>query len=291
MIGENKIGVDNYLCKAGALLTAIPKISELTNYTEHRPWLLPNGPWIMTQQWIDLLFAHWPIDAAEMAKLIPRQLTLDLYDGQAWVGLVPFRMANVRPRFCPAVPWLSAFPEFNVRTYVRANDSHDPAVSKPGVYFFSLDAGNPLAVTMARQWFKLPYFRAKMGLTYSGHENQPNQTQYSTVHYHTERTHSGATHATFAGSYGPTGDVYTAQPETLDKWLTERYSLYTVDPGGRVYRGEIHHKPWPLQPAHAEIDVNTMAKASGISLPDTPPLLHFAQHLDVVVWPLERVAT
>lgn len=233
----------------------------------------------MTQQWIDLLFAHWPIDADIMSELIPPQMTLDLYDGQAWISLVPFRMANIRPRLCPAVPWLSAFPEFNVRTYVRANDSDDPNVSKPGVCFFSLDAANPVAVSIARRVFKLPYFRAKMGLTHAG----------SQVHYHTERTHSGAPPAVFDGDYGPTGDVYTAQPDTLEQWLTERYALYTVNSSNQLLRAEIHHKPWPLQPAEAEINVNTTAIASGITLPDVPPLLQFSRHLDVLVWPLRKV--
>src|SRR5688572_28880198 len=107
--------------------------------TEHRPWPLPPAPWLMTQSWHDLLFAHWPMPAGELSQRVPREFELDLFDGQAWIGVVPFHMSNVAPRGVPAMPWVSQFPELNVRTYVRAG-------GKPGVYFFSLDAANPVAV-------------------------------------------------------------------------------------------------------------------------------------------------
>src|SRR6266704_6531932 len=115
----------------------------------HRPWPLPVGPWVMAQRWHDLLFAHWPVPAGELQHLIPTPLTIDTFDGQAWLAVVPFRMSGVRLRGTPAVPWLSAFPELNVRTYVKCE-------GRPGVWFFSLDAGNPLAVAIARAWFHLP---------------------------------------------------------------------------------------------------------------------------------------
>ena len=123
--------------------------------TRHRPWPMPDGPWIMTQTWHDLLFAHWPVDARLVASKIPAPLELDLFDGRAWLAVVPFRMTNVTPRGLPPLPRVSAFSELNVRTYVRFED-------KPGVYFFSLDAGNPLAVATARALFHLPYFPAAM---------------------------------------------------------------------------------------------------------------------------------
>jgi uncharacterized protein YqjF (DUF2071 family) len=189
-------------------------------------------------------------------------------------------MENVRPRWVPAAPWLSAFPELNVRTYVRMRDPDDP---KPGVYFFSLEAANPVAVVLARSLFKLPYFWAQMGVADNG----------QTIQYHSHRRHPGAGRppgpADFVGVYTPTGEVFRAIQGSLEQWLTERYSLYTVDKPGNVYIGEIHHLPWPLQLAEAEFQVNTMAAANGISLPDMQPLLHFARRLDMVVWPLRRV--
>src|SRR3977135_4252914 len=123
--------------------------------TAHRPWPLPAGPWVMAQIWHDLLFAHWPVDAALLRPWVRRSCTATTSGGQAWLAVVPFRMTGVRRRGTPPLPWLSAFPELNVRTYVTYG-------GKPGVWFFSLDAGNSLAVSIARAWFHLPYFLARM---------------------------------------------------------------------------------------------------------------------------------
>lgn len=243
---------------------------------DHRLWPLPRGPWVMAQQWLDLLFAHWPIPVETMRALVPSQLPLDTWDGLAWVGVVPFRMRGVRPRFVPAMPWLSAFPELNVRTYVKVRDR---GVEKTGVYFFSLEAANPVAVAIARSSFKLPYFNAQMALHY----------QAKTIHYRSRRTHRHAPAAEFVGSYCPTGEVYQSKPGSFDAWLTERYALYTVGRNRQPYIGEIHHIPWPLQPAAAAIERNSMAAASNLILPTITPVLHFARHLDVVVWPLRPV--
>ncbi len=109
--------------------------------TEHRPWPLPSGPWVMAQSWRELLFAHWRIPVEALRPLVPAELELETWDGSAWLGVVPFLMAGVRPRGVPALPRLSAFPEINVRTYVKVE-------SKPGVWFLSLDAANSLAVPL-----------------------------------------------------------------------------------------------------------------------------------------------
>jgi uncharacterized protein YqjF (DUF2071 family) len=220
-----------------------------------------------------------------MRAHIPAQLTLDLFDSMAWIAVVPFRMSGVVPRGLPDIPWISAFPELNVRTYVTAPAPPGAGISvtKPGVYFFSLEAANPLAVTIARQLFKLPYFNADMSLDYG------DQGDKDVIHYVSHRTHDGAPPADFVGSYGPTGEVYHSQPGTLESWLTERYCLYTTH-DDKLYRAEIHHLPWPLQPATAEISTNTMSDAAGITLPSIPPLLHFARRLDIVVWPLAEVS-
>lgn len=249
---------------------------DILRKVRHRPWPLPAGPWIMAQSWHDLLFAHWPIPEAEMRDRVPRQLELDTFDGWAWVGVVPFRMSGVRPRWMPSLPWLSAFPELNVRTYVTGPAGGE---TRPGVYFFSLEAANPVAVRAARNLFKLPYFDARMSLIETEHA----------IRYRSRRTHRGAPPADFAATYRPISHRYRSTPDSLDHWLTERYCLYTLDRAGRVLRGEIHHEPWPLQLAEAAIATNTMAAASGIELPSMMPLLHFARRLDVVVWPLRRV--
>ena len=249
---------------------------DILRQTAHRPWPLPTGPWMMAQSWHDLLFAHWPIPVATMRALVPAQLELDTFDGVAWVGVVPFRMSGVRPRPFPGVPWLSAFPELNVRTYVKPRNRAQP---KPGVYFFSLEAANPVAVALARGLFKLPYFNANMHLVDDG----------SIIHYQSQRTHRNAPPAEFTGQYKPTSRSLlraAGHPGTL---VNRTLQPLHRDFQGRAYIGEIHHQPWPLQHAEAELQVNTMAAASKISLPNTPPLLHFVRRLDVAVWLLRRV--
>ena len=215
----------------------------------------------MTQSWHDLLFAHWPIDPAVLRAEMPAELALDLFDGRAWIGVVPFHMTNVASKW--AGPLALAFPELNVRTYVTVG-------GKPGVYFFSLDAANALAVFGARALFRLPYYRATMEVDVGDRR----------VSYRSRRTKGTAE---FAATYGPAGALAASRPGTLEYFLTERYCLYTVD-GGRVRRLDIHHRPWPLQPADAQIALNTMADACGIALPSMAPLLHFAKRMDVLTW-------
>jgi uncharacterized protein YqjF (DUF2071 family) len=236
--------------------------------TEHRPWPLPRLPWIMVQIWHDLLFAHWPIPPAIMRQHVPAELPLDLFDGQAWIGIVPFHMSDVRPRWVPPLPGLSRFPELNVRTYVILDN-------KPGIYFFSLDATNLPAVWSARAVYHLPYFQARMRVRVEG----------DAVAYASHRVHGNAE---LEGNYQPIAPVQIRQRGTLEFWLTERYCLYTVH-RNRVYRCEIQHRPWPLQDASAQFHKNTMAAAAHITLPDERPLLHFSKRQEVLIWPLTRV--
>jgi uncharacterized protein YqjF (DUF2071 family) len=239
----------------------------ILNEVAHRPWPMPQSPWVMTQSWHELLFAHWRVDAAALREKVPGPLPLDTFDGDAWVGIVPFRMTNVSPRAVPALPWISAFPELNVRTYVTLD-------GKPGVYFFSLDASNALAVGVARLLAHLPYYTASM--TVAAGEGW--------IQYRSRRTASGAPPAEWAARYRPLGPPRHASPGTLEHFLTERYCLYTVTGDGHAHRLDIHHPPWPLQDAEADIEVNTMAEAAGISLPPTAPLLHYAARQDMVAW-------
>lgn len=238
----------------------------------------PNGPWIMRQTWRNLLFAHWPVPAALLRPLIPETLAIDTYDGAAWVGVVPFRMTAVRLRGTPYTPFADTFPELNVRTYVLPRGADSEGTSKSGVWFFCLDAGSRLAVEAARRFFHLPYFKADMRVVEDG----------DTIHYTSHRTHRGAPPATLVASYHPIAPVTLSEPGSLAHWLTERYCLYAADRRGHLYRGDIHHDRWPLQAAEAEIATNTMAAAHGITLPDTPPLLHFARRIDMRCWRIRR---
>ena len=240
--------------------------------TAHRPWPLPRGPWVMRQSWLDLLFAHWPVPATALRPLVPPSLSIQEHDGTSWVGVVPFRMEGVMARALPDLPGVSAFAELNLRLYVERD-------GKPGVWFVSLDAANSLAVWAARRFFHLPYFRADMSA----------REEAGRIRYDSVRRASGARVA-FRGTYGPTSDVIDAEPGSLEHFLTERYCLYAQDAGGAILRAEIHHAPWPLQRASVEIEENTIGGAQGIMLAAAPPLVHFARRLDVVVWPIERLA-
>ena len=262
-----------YDCASSETVSETVSETALVESVQHRPWPMPSGPWIMAQSWHDLLFAHWPVSSEELRAGIPASLEIDTYDGQAWLGIVPFRMSGVRFRGIPALPGLSAFPELNIRTYVTQG-------GKPGVFFFSLEAANPIAVRVARYWYHLPYRHARMAC----------QAEGDGIAYTSQRTHWRASPAAFVGQYRPTGQVLELQRQSLAHWLTERYCLYAVDKRQRLYRGEIDHAAWPLQWAEAEIQTNTMAVAHDIRLPDITPLLHFSRRQDVVVWGLQRLS-
>ena len=224
----------------------------------------------MTMTWHDLLFAHWSFAPETLRALVPEALELDVFAGRAFVGVVPFRMERVGPRglgWLPSrLPGPRAFPELNVRTYVRVG-------GKPGAWFFSLAAASALAVEGARAGFRLPYFRAEMSVRERG----------GWVEYASRRTDSRVGPGAFRARYRPLGERLTPEPGSLEHWLTERYCLYALDRRGRPRRGEIHHLPWPLFGAEAEIEVNTVADAHGLAL-EGAPLLHFARRLDVVAW-------
>jgi uncharacterized protein YqjF (DUF2071 family) len=243
--------------------------------TDHRPWPLPAAAWTWRQSWRDLLFAHWPVPVAAVRALVPPALDIDTYDGRTYIGLVPFRMAGVMRRPLPDLPYVSAFPEFNVRVYVTDG-------RKPGVWFLSLDATNRLAVAAARALFHLPYYRARMSVLPHGDGILYRSTRL-------DPTGGLPVPATFSGSYRPASPVYSADPGSLDQWLTERYCLYAGAPDGTLRRTEVHHAPWPLQRAEAHIVTNTISAAGGLPVEGPPPLLHFARRIDVVVWDPEKL--
>jgi uncharacterized protein YqjF (DUF2071 family) len=220
-------------------------------------------------RWHDLLFMHWSVPVEALRPLIPPALDLDTFDGRAYIAVVPFRMSGIRARFLPPIPGTSAFPELNVRTYVTLDN-------KPGVWFFSLDAASRLAVRGARWQFHLPYFDATMRCTRCADGEW--------IDYHSTRTHRASPPAQFSARYRPTGPVYRAAPGTLDHFLTERYCLYSADRAGRIFRGDIAHAPWPLQPAEANVEHNRMLDPIGLKPPDEPALLHYAHELDVIAW-------
>ena len=241
---------------------------EIFKHTAHRPWSLPRGLWIMKQEWHDVLFAHWTVAVEALRPRIPQALEIDTFGGQAWLGVVPFRMTGVRLRGTPAIPGFSRFPELNVRTYVVRD-------GKPGVWFFSLDAANAVAVWGARTLFHLPYFLAAISCA----ENT------GWIRHESHRKDHRDSPASMRARYRAIGDVFHAQPGSIEHFLAERYCLYAEDAKGRIIRCEIHHPPWPLQLAEAAIQENSMAAAAGITVAEQKPeLLHFSRRQEVVVW-------
>ena len=235
----------------------------------HRPWALPATPWVMVQSWQQQLFMHWPVRREMLRELVPAPLELDTYHGTAYVGVTPFVLSDLRMRFLPPLPGVSRFLETNLRTYVRIG-------GKPGVFFFSLDAASRLAVAGARMSFGLPYFFAEMEI----------QRQSEWIRYRSKRLGRSAE---LVVRYRPAGEAFHAAPGSLEHFLIERYALY-VTRGARLVRGDIHHRPWTLQPAAAAIESNTVPQAHGIDLPAIDPILHYSERQDSLIWLPSTVA-
>jgi len=227
--------------------------------------------WVMTQRWNDLLFLRYEVPPEMLRVLVPEALALDTYQRRACLSITPFWMSHLRPSGIPSIPWISQFAELNVRTYVTYE-------GKPGVYFFSLDASHLSAVWGARIFYRLPYWHVTMKVKGRG---EPVITYYSKRSHGPKPTELGLT-------YGPTAPGFRSRPGSLEYFLTERYCLYAAS-RKRLYRTDIHHLPWSLEPAAAEIQHNTMTKTLGIALPPAPSLMHYSRALNVLVWAPERL--
>ena len=242
----------------------LKKIHPAFKQTDHRPWPLPDKQWIWSQRWENLLFLHWPIAVSEIRSLIPNRLEIDTFDGMAWIGLVPFDMKGVTKRGWPAPTVFCDFPEINVRTYVSLD-------GKPGVWFFSLDVTSRLAVWVARTFFNLPYYKAKIDVKVTDKE----------VRYHHERPGK-----LFDATYTP-GALAESNPGSFELWSTERYSLYSQSKSGTLFRGEVHHPKWPLH--HAKVEIRQNSLLDSFNVGSQHPSILFSKLLDVVVYPLEQL--
>jgi uncharacterized protein len=237
---------------------------------------------VMRQKWRDLLFLHWAVSPQAIRPLVPPQLDLDLFEGTAYIGLVPFTMTGVRPVGFPAVWGLSSFHETNLRTYVRIGDRG------PGVWFFNLEAANSIAVRVARALFHLPYHRARMFLE---HERRGNHvaTDPATIVYAGVRLWPGPLPASYTIRATPGEESRLAQPGTLEHFLIERYILYAAG-NNRIFQGQVHHTPYPIQSAILHSLDETLLATWNLERPDSTPLVHFSKGVDVEVFSIGAAA-
>lgn len=242
-----------------------------------RPGRRPKEPAVMHQRWSDLLFLHWPVPVECLRPLVPPALTIDTFEGEAFVGLVPFAVSGLRPPLLPPLPVLSRFDEVNVRTYVHLGGRD------PGVWFFSLDASSLLAVQAARALYKLPYYAARIRFTGRGSRSPDGFIEFAC-----ERSRKGSKAVGCTVRYRPTASATPAEPGTLEHFLIERYVLY-AESKGSLYRARVHHLPYPVQPAEVEGLRDSLVAAAGLPGPDSPPLAHYAAGVEVEVFPPKQI--
>ena len=234
----------------------------------------PMGQPLLRQQWSELLFLHWAVPAALLQPYLPPRLKIDTHDGMAWLAVVPFQMSKVRTRFSPPVHGTSEFLELNVRTYVHLD-------GVPGVWFFSLDANNALAVWVARTFFNLPYLRADMRLE----RPSADLRQFTAT-----RTHGGVPSASFRATWKIGGPLPPAEPGSLALFLTERYALYTSNKAQtKLYRGRVAHTPWPLSAAQVLHLESNLIEGHGLPTPAGKPVVHAGGPVSVELWPMQQV--
>lgn len=226
----------------------------------------------MHQRWAGLLFLHWPVDPAVIQARLPEGLFVDTYEGQAWLGVVPFFMEKVRPVMLPPLPWLSWFLELNLRTYV-----HD-AQGRPGVWFFSLDCDQPLAVEIARRFFHLPYQHAAMTSVRQGNQ----------IHYRSRRKTKGALMAEYR--YDETTHAMPAAEGSLEWFLVERYLLFSTSRRGELLCGKVHHPPYQIAEAVCPQWSTEPFRLEGFAEPTfAPPSMLVAKPVAVTIYPLVKI--
>jgi uncharacterized protein YqjF (DUF2071 family) len=230
----------------------------------------------MTQTWERLLFLHWRFPADEIQARLPPGLMVDTFDGEAWIGVVPFLMRNIRIRGVPPIPGTVNFLELNCRTYVRDRQG------MPGVWFFSLDASSWLAVRGARQWYRLPYWWARMS---AGVDESAGRVDYRS------HRHGAAEDTASRFIYEPAGESRLARPGSLEFFLVERYVLFAEVRPGRLSRGRVHHPPYQIAEANVELcDDRLLALNRFDSAARPPDHALVSRRVDVDVFRLQPLA-
>jgi hypothetical protein len=238
------------------------------------PTLRPSDRPAGFQRWRHLLFLHWEVSPEALRPLLPPALSIDTFEGRAYVGVVPFTMRDVSPWWSPSVPGISNFHELNVRTYVHKGGEH------PGVWFFSLDAAKAIAVMLARTGWNLPYHFASMDLEEVG---------TGLIRYQSRRRWPGPRPADLEARYRIGEPLGIAAPGTLEHFLVERYILFSDKGGGALRMGRVHHHPYPLQRAEVLELRESMVQAAGLPAPVGAPHVLYSPGVDVDVFHLTEV--
>ena len=230
----------------------------------------PAAPHVASMTWRDGLFVHWPVDPDDLRPHVPDQLTLETRDGDAWLSVLPFVLADVGIRGAPPIA-RTAVAELNVRTYVRYRDD-------AGLFFFSIDVGNPLIAAAVGRTTRLPVYHAHMRVSADNGRVAFSSTRSQHGTGVTSRVDADEPIARFDATYRPDGDVFRPEPGTLAHWLVERRRFYAAEERG-VLTAEIAHDRWPLQPGTVTINENTMFEASGLPEPIGDPVVHYCDEL------------
>ncbi|MCJ8008320.1 YqjF family protein [Lederbergia wuyishanensis] len=238
--------------------------------TGHRPYPLPSKYWLMRQRWSDVLFMHLPIQPEKLQPYIPSPIEIDIFDGTAWLGVIVFNISGIYPRGFHNVSIRPAFPEINLRTYVKCNN-------KPGIYFLSLDVDDWTSYTLAKKWLHVPYYPAKISF------------QKNRQSFHFESVRNRESPIICKGSYTPKSEIFFPKKMTLDHWLTERYCFFSQDQRSNMYCLDIHHQPWPLQKADAVVHTNDLFNPFHFDITNESPIFHYSQGLDALIWNIKKM--
>ncbi len=237
--------------------------------SDHLPFAMPDRPFALSQEWRHLTFMHWEVDVEKLQPHIPEGLEIDLFEGKAYVGTIPFLMKNVRPRLLPAVPGISTFPEFNIRTYVVKN-------GKPGVLFLTLDAQSRITCYHAPRKYGLPYRYAKCNIS----------TKDGIYKWNSKRKSDGAV---LSGECRPKGDLMQAEKGSLEEFLFERYSLYT-NHRNKIHMAYTQHNPWQYKEGEVEITDNSLTESYDLGIDVLKPeYVHISDGVHVHTWPIQAL--
>ncbi len=225
----------------------------------------------MHQTWEKLLFLHWPVSPSTLRPFIPKPLEIDTYGGEAWIGITPFTVSNLKLTGLPLIPGTHSFHELNVRTYVFLDGI-------PGVWFFTLEASKLIPTLAARTFFALNYRKANIRFRRGS----------DILSFKSERVDNETVDANFEAKWRPRGKLPSPAVDSLEFFLVERYCLFAAEEN-RIFSSQIYHSPWALRSAELLTFETTLFESLGLSAPSMLPLTHYADKQEVDIWAPQRI--